>query len=359
MRRAVDSPTLVVLRAPGGVDAPPASALRVQPGVREAAVLATCHRTELYLVVDDQLWRRGFSLAITSPAITGTAITTGTEAARHLFRVACGLDSPILVDGQVLGQVRRAYLAARQAGTTGPILNRLFETALCAGKRTRHGTALGRGATTTASAAAGLAERLAAGVAGRHVLIIGAGETAALAARHLARRHPAAIVIANRSPGRAEALAREVGGSAIGLDALRPALAAADIVVSATSRPGCVITADLLAQATAGRASRPMIAIDLAAPHDIEPACGAIPGVVLRDLSAVERGAETDRAARAAAIPSVEAIVEDHLARFDAWRAGARAADGIRPVRASTRVHRHAGSLTRHGALPAGAAVLP
>ena len=319
MRGALVPPTPVVVRLHGG-GAPSAEAARALPGVREAVALSTCHRSELYVVAD------------MLPG--GPAEAIGTDAARHLFRVACGLESPILGDGQVLGQVRRAYLAARHAGTTGPILNRLFETALRAGKRTRHLTTLGRGSTTTASAAAGLADRLAAGVAGRRVLVIGAGDTAALAARHLARRHPAAIVIANRSPGRAGALARELGGSTIGLDALHPALAAADIVVSATSRPGVVVSADLLAAAMASRQARPLIAIDLAAPPDFEPACGAIAGVVLMDLTAVEREADSDRASRAAAIPAVEAIVEDHLSRFDAWRAGAHAADVIRSVRA-------------------------
>ena len=302
---------------------------RAVPGVRETALVATCHRAEIYLVADDP------AAALAGLALLGEARWTlpHPAAARHLLRVACGLDSPILGDGQVLGQVRRAYLAARHAGTTGPILNRLFETALRAGKRTRHVTALGRGAVTTGSAAAGLAERLAAGIAGRHLLVIGAGETAALAARHLASRHPAAIVIANRSAEPAAALARAIGGASIGLDALLPALAAADIVVSATSRPGVVVSAGLLAAAMASRQARQLTAIDLAAPADIEAACAAIPGVVLGDLAAVEREADTDRASRAAAIPAVEAIVEDHLSRFDAWRAGAHAADVIRSVR--------------------------
>ena len=289
---------------------------RAVPGVRETALVATCHRAEIYLVADDP------AAAFAALAQLGEARWTLAHpaSARHLLRVACGLDSPILGDGQVLGQVRRAYLAARHAGTTGPMLNRLFETALRAGKRTRHVTALGRGAVTTGSAAAGLADRLAPCVAGRHVLVIGAGETAALAARHLASRHPAAIVIANRSPERAAALARAIGGSSIGLDALLPALAAADIVVSATSRPGVVVSAGLLAAAMASRQARQLTAIDLAAPPDIEPACGAIPGVVLRDLAAVERDAETDRSGRAAAVPAAEGIVEEGLARFEGWR---------------------------------------
>ena len=147
MRGPLDHSALRVLGARAGTVAPSAADVRAWPGVAEAVVLATCHRTEIYLVADDiALGRRGVSAA-------------DVPAAHHLLRVACGLESPILGDGQILGQVRRAYLTARQAGATGPWLNRLFEAALHAGKRVRHHTDLGRGATTTAAAAVGVAER--------------------------------------------------------------------------------------------------------------------------------------------------------------------------------------------------------
>jgi glutamyl-tRNA reductase len=307
MRSPLDHSALRVLGARAGTVAPSAADVRAWPGVAEAVVLATCHRTEIYVVADDiALGRRGVS-------------ASDVPAAHHLLRVACGLESPILGDGQILGQVRRAYLTARQAGATGPWLNRLFEAALHAGKRVRHHTDLGRGATTTAAAAVGVAERLAGGMAGRHVLIVGAGETAALAARHAAHRRPAQLVIANRTRTRAEAVAAKVQGVAIGLDDLRAALAEADVVISATSAPGAVIHAAPLGALMTARGGRPLVALDLAVPGDIEPACGAIDGVTRVALERVEAEAATDRITRAAAVPAAEAIASEALRAFCAW----------------------------------------
>ncbi len=307
MRGPLDRSALQVLGAPAGTAAPSAADVRAWPGVAEAVVLATCHRTEIYLVAHD------VSLGLRSVSHADL------PAAHHLLRVACGLDSPLLGDGQILGQVRRAYLAARRAGATGPWLNRLFETALHAGKRVRHHTDLGRGATTTAAAAVGLAEHLAGGLAGRHVLVVGAGETAALAARHAAHRRPAQLVIANRTLARAEAVAARVQGVAIGLDDLRAALADADVAITATSAPGAVIHAAPLGALMAARGWRPLVAVDLAVPGDIEPACGAVAGVTRVGLERVEAEAATDRITRAAAVPAAEAIASEALRAFRAW----------------------------------------
>jgi glutamyl-tRNA reductase len=338
MRGALRRPTLTVIGAaaasnllPPAPDALPAflALLRALDGVREAAALATCHRAEIYLVADDDR-----AAASIGGSRAGLWTLAGPAAARHLLRVACGIDSPILGDGQILGQVRRAYATARGAGTTGPWLNRLFETALCAGRRTRHLTGLGRGATTTPSAAVRLAERLTGGLAGRHVLVVGAGEAAALAARHVARRTPARLLIANRTPSRAEAVAQPIGATAMALDDLAGALAEADVVIAATARPDAVITAAVLRQAMAERPGRPLLAVDLAVPCDIEPSAASVPGVTLVGLARVERHASSDRALRAASVPAAEAIVDEGLGAWEAWQAGAAAADVFRTLRA-------------------------
>ena len=312
--------------------------LRSIDGVREVALLATCNRTEVYLVADDEaaiqraseLWRQGFSPAGVDEHYT----LSGPAAAEHLLRVACGLDSAILGDGQILGQVRQAYATARASQSTGAWLNRLFETALRAGKRARYETVLGRGATTTASAAVDMVARMTGSLDQRQVLIVGAGETAKLAARHLARLRPARLIIANRTIESAEEIASRLGATAIGLTELSAALAGADVVVSATSRPGAVISADLLRHVMAARPGRPLLAVDLAVPRDIEEQAGAVAGVTLVGLDRVQADASRNLAARTASIPQVQTIVADEGLAFETWRRGMGAADVIRALRA-------------------------
>lgn len=339
MRSALTRPTLVLVGAHGAdrtdrsrALSPEAAAallpaLRAVDGVHEAAVLATCHRLEIYLVADD---------GSPADAVVGRGLgrwhLTGSIAASHLLRVACGLDSPILGDGQILGQVRRAYLTARAAKATGPWLNKLFETALCAGKRARQ-TSLGRGATTTASAAVQVADAAAGGLAGRRVLVVGAGETASLAARQVARRHPAGLVIANRSRVHAERVASAVQASVIALDQLPEALADADLVISATARGALVITAPMVERAMAARSGRPLLAVDLAVPGDIEATAALIPGVTRIDLDRVTAAATTGLASRLASVPQVEAIVVDRLRALEEWQTGAAAASNARARR--------------------------
>jgi glutamyl-tRNA reductase len=329
MRSAVDAVSLAVAIGPPGIEAPTAAALRADPRVREAVVLTTCHRTELYGVWPSE----PDAVAFLEPYVgRGFRPALGTSAAHHLIRVACGLDSPILGDGQVLGQVRRAYLTALEAGATGPWLNRAFEIALQAGKRVRHSTALGRGATNTAAAAVRVAERLSRGLEGKHVLIVGAGETATLAARHAAHRRPQRITIANRTPSHAQIVAAKVGGHAVGFDRLTASLHQADVVISATAAPDPVIHHATLQSMMALRPSRPLIAVDLAMPCDIEPAAAAVPGVTLVGLSDVEVSTAADRARRAGAVPHAEAIARDACRDFEAWCARRNAALPVQDI---------------------------
>jgi glutamyl-tRNA reductase len=303
------------------------SELRGVEGVHETAILSTCHRLEIYLVADDE---SGAVETVVGRGL-GRWHAAGTIAASHLLRVACGLESPILGDGQILGQVRRAYEAARAARTTGPWLNKLFETALCAGKRARQ-TSVGRGATTAASAAVQLAQRRL-GIEGRQVLIVGAGETAALAARHAARHRPAGLVIANRGRVHAERVAAPLGATVIGLDALEPALSAADLVVSATARGAIVVSAQMLERAMAARRARPLLAIDLAVPGDIEPTVELVPGVTRLGLDDVMTEADAGLRLRLTSVLDVEAIVADRLRALEDWHTGRAAIANASPVR--------------------------
>jgi glutamyl-tRNA reductase len=294
--------------------------------LREALVLSTCNRTEIYAVAAEitaaeQEVRqavqhlRGRDLLAPGPH---RYMWSGPAVATHLLRVACGLDSMVLGDVQILGQVKDAYALARQAGTAGVLLDRLLETALHAGKRARTETAIGAGHVSMSSSAVAAAVA-AVGLRGRRVLVVGAGETARLAARHAADHDPAVIVIANRTVERAEALAQEVRGQPMPLDLLNEALAAADVVFSATSAPVTLISTDMLRDAMAGRPERPLMLLDLALPRDVEAAAADLPAVTLRTLDTIRAAVDHSLSTRSAEVPRVEAIVTDEGERFTQW----------------------------------------
>jgi glutamyl-tRNA reductase len=314
---------------------PPADALDILSRIArrgvlgEALILSTCNRTEFYAAAPEitaaehevrdvvEQSRRGDRLA-PGPhryLLSGPAVCT------HLVRVACGLDSMVLGDVQILGQVKEAYALARRAGTAGVLLDRLLETALHAGKRARSETAIGAGHVSMSSSAVAAAVETV-GLRGRRVLVVGAGETARLAARHAADHEPAAVVVANRTIERGEALAREVGGVTVPLDRLAGAIAGADVVFSATSAPGTVIAADAIRAAIATRPARPLLVLDLAIPRDVEPAAAAIPGVTLRTLDTIRASVDQSLSTRSAEVPRVEAIVADEAERFVHWARG-------------------------------------
>ena len=375
MRRTVTSPVLVLIgasyrtaplprREALALDSGAARALLARlaatDGICEAAVLSTCSRSEFYVVADGvEAALRGVTDAVREtrgcdlspeaaraepPSRHGppsgpdeprhaVGVQAGAGAARHLLRVASGIDSPILGDTQVLGQVKEAYALARESGTVGAVLHRLFETALRAGRRTRRETGIGQGSKSTAAAAADLVARSVAPLRERDVLVVGAGETASLTARHLAKRAPRSIVVANRTLGHAEALAREVGGRAVRFDAMRDALVNADVVVSATGSSAAVISSELLVEVMRARPSRPLLALDLAVPRDIEWQAAAVAGVTLHAIDGVQ--AEVSRHLRRSRgeLPRVQAIVDEELDRFGEWLQTMEAADVIRAIR--------------------------
>jgi glutamyl-tRNA reductase len=296
--------------------------------VAEAAAVSTCNRTELYLVASDPVAAESLALGtlareagIRPTELVGSLYShRGVGAARHLFSVAAGLDSMILGEAEIQGQVKRAYELALVEGATGPILNRMFRGALAAGKRVRSETLIGAGGTSVPSAAVELAQRsLGGALAARRVLLIGAGETAELTAKALAAKGVEAVFVANRRYDRAIGLADRFGGSAVRFDELPSQLECADIVVSSTNSPHHIIEREELELVMATRERLPLLFIDLAVPRDIDPACEEVEGVRIHDVDAVQSIAERNVGGREAEARRAALLVNSELSRFDRW----------------------------------------
>jgi glutamyl-tRNA reductase len=316
----------------------------VAPGLlQEALVLSTCNRIEFYAVADSpadaETHIRKAVLALRDRDLLANEDQryrlTGNDVARHLFRVACGLDSMVLGDVQILGQVKEAYTLARESGSAGVVLDRLFETALRAGKRARRETAIGTGTVSMASAAVESAEVELGSLRDRDVLIVGAGETARLAARHAAQRRPRRLVVANRHLDRAAQLAASVGGVATSLEDVPTLLSSIDVVFSATRAPAPLLFAQTVRRAMEVRPERRLLMIDLAVPRDIDPEAALIPGVTLRAVDSIQVVVGHGLEQRAAQVPTVERIVDDECGRFDLWWQGL----GATPVVVALREH--------------------
>ncbi|HEY6015187.1 MAG TPA: glutamyl-tRNA reductase, partial [Gaiellaceae bacterium] len=271
-----------------------------------------------YVVADDadDAERRAVeALAELEPLVEHALYRLRDQAAvLHLFRVAAGLDSLVPGEGEILGQVRAAY----EAGSTGPLLDRVFRQALHAGKRVRHETAIGESPSSVASAAAALAQQVFGDLAGRKVLLIGAGRTAEQAADNL-RSRGAEIVVANRTAAKAD----------LSLDELAGAVAAADVVVAATAAPDFV-----LRLADVGRRERPLLLVDLAVPRDIDPAIGALDGCYLYDIDDLEAVVAETMTGRRAEAARAEGLVSEEADRFRAWQASLDVVPAIASLRA-------------------------
>jgi glutamyl-tRNA reductase len=309
--------------------------------VHEAAAISTCNRTELYLIAPDPVEAESIALGtlarkadIRPTELVGHLYSLrGLEAGRHLFRVAAGLDSMILGEVEIQGQVKRAYELALVEGATGPILNRLFRGALAAGKRARAETAISQRGVSLPSAAVELAQRTLGDLANRRVLLIGAGETAELTARALAARGVRTVFVANRHHNRAIGLAERFGGEAVRLEELPAQMADADIVVSSTNSPHHLVERDELEVVMAGREGRPLLLVDLAVPRDIDPGCRDVVGVSVHDVDGVQGIAERNAAGREAEARSAERILEAELVRFERWLASLEVVPAIADLR--------------------------
>jgi glutamyl-tRNA reductase len=309
--------------------------------VHEAAALCTCNRTELYAVVDDvetgasclrEAVRR---LRPDEPLAPGEALApkVGVEAAAHLHRVASGLDSLVVGEKQILGQVKQAWCDARGADALGSVLDKLFASAVHAGKRARTETEIDAGAVSVASAAVALAVKVCGDLEGRDLVVVGAGETARLAAVHFAERRPSRLRIVNRTRERALALAADVGAEVSPLDSLPEVLGEADVVALATRAPHAVLPAATVAGALRHRPHRPLVLLDLAVPRDVEPEAAALENVFLYPIDALRGLVDQSLARRRREAPRAEAIAREECGRFLAWWRALGATPVVRELR--------------------------
>jgi len=301
--------------------------LHAHPGVQEAVVISTCNRMEVSVVSDEPVSAENAVLGLLTrnagmrPTDLAEVMYAprNCDAARHLFRVTSGLESMVIGEAEVQGQVKRAYEQALAAGTTGPLTNRLFTAALQAGKRVRTETRIGAGRASVASVAVALAEDALGELRDRHVVIIGAGETSELVARALHDRGVATFLVANRRADRARSLAERFGGSVASFDELPGLLERADIVLASTASPHPIVGVEELEMVMAARRGRPLLLVDIAVPRDIDPACGALEGVILRDIDDLEAVVRRTTSGREAEAARAEEIVEAEIVRFAEW----------------------------------------
>ena len=311
--------------------------LRQESGVAEVVILSTCNRTELYwagsasgLELTQWLERHhGASLDLAS----NLYVHQERHAVQHAFSVASGLDSMVLGEAQILGQLKDAYRVAQEAGATGPALNKLFQAAFSTAKRVRTETQIGANAVSLASATVSLARRVYSDLTERTALLVGAGEMIALTARHLATQGVKRIVIANRSIARAQTLAAELNAYAVSLKDLATELAAADIVISCTASPVPLITKSLAAAAVRARRRRPIFMVDLAVPRDIEPQVADLEDVYLFSIDDLQQVVNENRQQREVAANGARLVIDEEVARFLAESRAHDAGPAIRGLR--------------------------
>jgi glutamyl-tRNA reductase len=303
--------------------------LTTQDSIQEAVAISTCNRTELYLVAADGVDAENEALGILSrqAGIRPTELSSALyslhreEAVRHLFSVAAGLDSMIVGEAEIQGQVKRAYELALVEGATGPIGNRLFRSALAAGKRARTETKISRSRVSVSSVAVELAAGMLGDLATRRVLVIGAGENAELTAQALRERGVHTVFVANRRYDRAIGLAQRFGGSAVRFDDLPSELLQSDIVVSSTASPHQIVGREELELVAEQREGRPLVLIDIAVPRDIDPSVRDLPGIALYDMDDLQRAVARNMSGREAEASRVRTLVDEEVEQFDRWLA--------------------------------------
>jgi glutamyl-tRNA reductase len=302
------------------------AALATRRVARETVVVSTCNRAEIYAAADSDTVADACARFIAEyHGLPWESIAPhvfrlrGPEAARHLFRVAAGLDSLVVGEPQILGQVKEAFAAANGVRHTGALLNRLFTTAFTVGKRVRSETGLGEGAVSVSYAAIALAKKIFRDLKGLNVLILGAGEMAELTGVHLQAQRVRKITIASRTLASAEALAAQLGGSAIPWSSLPSALGSVDIVVTATGATEPVLTRARIEEAMRPRRGRPLFVIDIALPRDVEASAGNLDDVFLYNLDDLQTIVQENLARRTAELDRAERIVGEELERFTSW----------------------------------------
>jgi glutamyl-tRNA reductase len=317
--------------------------LRGAADVHDAVAINTCNRTELYLVVGDPVEAESTVLTMLArragirPTELATAIYSrrNCDAARHLYRVVSGLESMIVGEAEIQGQVKRAYEGALELESVGVLTNRLFTAALQTGKRVRTETAIGERQLSLPGVAVALAKEELGTLAAREVIIIGTGETSELAARALADSGAQPVFVATRRRDRAISLASRYNGSSVPFDELPEALLAVDIVVAATASPHLLLEMAELAEVMDQRGGRPLLLIDLAVPRDIDDAAARLPGVSLYDIDDLQAVANRNRRVRQTEARKAEGIIEEEIQRFAVWLGSLE----VLPTLAALRAH--------------------
>jgi glutamyl-tRNA reductase len=294
-------------------------------GAREAVLLSTCNRTEVYVRADagspgDQPLRAFFADLYKHPGLVPALYHhEGAAAVHHLFRVAAGLDSMVIGETEILGQVKSAYQLAQTHGATGKITNVLFQRALFVGKQVRTRTHISAGASSVGSVAVTLAERIFGSLHKRHVLLLGAGEMAEVTARHLLSQKTGQIVILNRTVEKAQALASMLNGRAGSIDALTEELPQADVVICSTSAEAPIVTAELVQKVMKTRRGKSLYFVDIAVPRNVEPAAHNLDNVYLYNIDDLQRIVDENMTRRRAEIDDAESFVAGLSREFHAW----------------------------------------
>ncbi len=289
-------------------------------GVGEGLVVSTCNRTEFYLAAEEGMGTIGLleqQLAQVTQLDERVADhfyrKVGADAAVHLCRVVSGLDSMVLGETEIFGQVKQAYQAAHAAGSTGNVLNRVFQRAFAIGKKVRTDTAIQEGSTSIGNIAVELAEKIFGHLKDSEVMVLGAGEMSRLTAKALVSRGARSIFVANRSYDRAVELAEEMGGKAVRFDDWHTVLTRVDVVISSTGAPHAIVQREQVEKVRRARKYRPLFFIDIAVPRDIDAGVGEIEEVYLYDIDTLEQLADEARAKRQLQIAHCERIIESEL----------------------------------------------
>ncbi|MGH9717610.1 MAG: glutamyl-tRNA reductase [Candidatus Acidiferrales bacterium] len=326
-----------------------ATSLRERGILQEAVVLSTCNRSELYGVPADSGASATDAMEefltsfhhIPRADLDGRLYRwIGRDAIQHLYRVAAGLDSMLLGEAEILGQLRTAYSQALDYGSTGPVLNRAFQGALEVGKRIRSETEVGARPMSMAFAGVKLAERVFGNLKGRSALIVGAGAVAEQVVEHLRNRGIGHLQVVNRSFDRAEELAKRMGGKAVPWQSLESVLGAPDVIVTSVGGSESVLTRPMLDTALGARAGRPVFVVDLGVPRNVAAEAVGLYNLYLYNVDELGEIVEQNRRAREAEIPRAESIIAEHVAKFETWRAALAAGSIVEELRDHFHQHR-------------------
>jgi glutamyl-tRNA reductase len=294
------------------------------PGVQESVLLSTCNRTEFYIVSPNSQLAveplfQDFYGPVEVSEFRHLFRLPDVPSIRHLFRVASGLESMVLGETEIFGQVKRAYEAAARSGTTGRILNRLFQKAFHVGKHVRSATAITRGSVSVGSVAVDLAMQIFGELEGRKIMILGAGETSERTAWSFQSHGAKQLFVSNRSLERATELAEAIGGCAIRFDDWEDEFRDLDILVSSTSAPHAILTRAKLEPVIKTRRDRPLFIIDLAMPRDVDPAVHEMDGVYVYDLDSLRAIADRTLETRKKETEACDGLIEKHVHDFEVW----------------------------------------